>query len=205
MIKKEKQKTWISLLSSNIFAPNNYVYQVSLGLDLCTHFCLVLHLWCGFLHTNHADITFEHISGIVQKRTKMRTTRAFLSIFAPYALISARCPCRNPFCYKISYMHYDLEIMSTKFHGDQSKNAQYARIFVHFCTFRADFCEVRARKTTFVIEYHSCIMTWRSCLPSFMVIGAKMRATRAFLSIFAPSARIYARCARGNHFCYRIS
>ena len=77
----------------------------------------------------------------------MRAMRAFLFIFAPSALISAHCARGNHFCYRISFVHYDHEIMSTKFHGDPSKNARYVRIFVHFCTFRADFRALRARKS----------------------------------------------------------
>ena len=63
---------------------------------------------------------------------------------------------------------------------------------------------VRA-ETSFVVNYHLCIITWRSFVLSFIEIGAKMRAACAFLSIFAPFALISARCARGNQFCCKIS
>ena len=92
---------------------------------------------------------------------KMRATRAFLSIFAPFALISARCARGNHFDHKISYVHHDLEIMCTKFHLDLTKNARSTRIFVHFCTFRADFRALRARKSNINNEM-LCAMVQRA-------------------------------------------
>ena len=85
---------------------------------------------------------------------------------------------------------------------------QICALRAHFCLFlrlRRQFpCAARA-EITFVVKYHLCTMTWRSCVPIFIEIGAKMRATRAFLSIFAPSAPISARCARGNFFSHSRS
>ena len=94
--------------------------------------------------------------------------KIILSIFAPSALISARCArgnhfdhkisyvhhdleimcsARNHFDLKISYVHHDLEIMCIKFHLDRTKNARSARIFIRFFTFNADFRALRARKS----------------------------------------------------------
>ena len=67
----------------------------------------------------------------------MRAQDAFLSIFAPLALISACAARKNHFDCKISNAHHDLEIICTKFHSDRSKNAGSTRFFVQSCTFDA--------------------------------------------------------------------
>ena len=101
----------------------------------------------------------------------MPAPRAFLFIFAPSALISARCARGNHFDHKISYVHHNLEIMCTKFHWDWTKNARSARIFVHFCTFRANFRARSARKSN-IEHYNTCGMVQRPYVPSFIQIDA---------------------------------
>ena len=160
-MKKEKQKTWISLLSSNIFAPKDYVYQVSLGLDLCAIFVR----FC----TSNADDHVYHVS--LRSEQKCGLHVHLCPFLRRWRWFPRACSRGNQFCCKISFVHHDLEIMCTKFHWDRSKNARCARIFVHFCTFRADFRALRARKSK-IEKAITCRMVQRPYVPSFIQFHA---------------------------------
>ena len=114
----------------------------------------------------------------------MRAPRAFLSNFWPSALISARAARGNQFDYLISYVHHDPEMMCTKFHLDRTKNARSARIFVHFCTFRADFRALRARKSKFE-KAITCGMVQRPIVPNFVQFHAFL-GQLCFSFLFVP-------------------
>ena len=105
-----------------------------------------------------------------EDRSKTTRSARNFPIFFTLTPISARCARGNHFCHRISYMRHNLLIMCTNFHVFLSKNARFARIFVHFCTFRADFCALRTRKSSF--NYRQ---TWaliqRPYMPSFTNIG----------------------------------
>ena len=68
--------------------------------------------------------------------------------------------------------------MYIKFHANRCKNARCASIFPIF--------QLHAARTTliFVIEYQMSAMAYSLCTTSFMAIGQRMRAPRAFFRFF---------------------
>ena len=100
----------------------------------------------------------------------------------------------NNFCQKISFVHYDLKIMCT-FIEIRAKKAQMRP--------QRQYPQAQHTEITLDIKYYLCTIMWRSCVPIFIEVGAKMCATCAFWSILAPLAPISARCARENHFGHK--
>ena len=100
--------------------------------------------------------------------------------------------------YQKSTRYWPLELKTmytTKFYGNQSKNALIACTFLIFSTL--SLISARA-EIIFVIKYQMSAMALRICVQNFMQIGAKMRALRPFLSNFSPLTLISAHYLRGN-------